>query len=245
MSEADPMDNINQAKAGVRALKLGKMGFDYIEEACLAELKEMEENEDVMLHEYTVLIPKARAVAPSYYTTYKGLEIYMQAASKSIQAYTKTEFAFSPTLIDWMLGTINLGLCFNKVKTLNISWALMSSLASAMTPGYEVHDGDWMDTEARVFPTNRAFYVKEGSSYKLVYNREYGQVYPSTTYNYNKIHGDYNSTSKYDTVIYPDINASNRDNILTIIHGVYSTGSNPITLTIASQLTWDWGDDAN
>lgn len=63
-------DNVEQAIQGVLDLELGSMGYQYVEDACLAELEEISSDTDVVLEAYNVLLPKNRASTPSYYGTY-------------------------------------------------------------------------------------------------------------------------------------------------------------------------------
>ena len=230
MSEADPMDNINQAKAGVRALKLGKMGFGYIEEACLVELDEMEESGDVILHEYAVLIPKTRGEYLEYCGTYQGVNFYTAVTSTTDFEIKKLELTTEETeaVANFLM---NLILSYNSVTAINVTWTVLSA---SLPKGFEYKFDDYIIAGGYVTSTNRVIYAEEGINYKLCLNRNYGYIDP---YNeYHKIKEHKTEIVELDRQEYPDLDNSTWKNAIVIAYGSYV--GNPVSLRFELMYKW-------
>ena len=242
MSALSSEDRIQQAKDGVLALGLEEMGFGYIEDACLAELDAYAEDENVILEEYRVLIPKARASSPVFIKTCRGYDFYCAFTSATSTLVNKKDFAKSSLLINWSQALANLAMCFGPSDVaLTVPWTLLTSLSSLMPSDYEVSSGDKLDCYARTYPTNRAFYIKEGSSYVLIFNRQFGNVNPYNVYHHTyAIDGNFTEEIHFDTVKYPDITSDKFDIWLELLSGYYEEGTYPTSLTIASLIDFKW-----
>ena len=236
-------ERIQQAREGVLALGLEEMGLGYIEEACLSELDTYVNEENIILEEYIVLIPKARAASLTYYAKCRGYDFYRADTSKSTVIHRQEKFAQYPGLIDLSMATANIAMCFVSEPVFTISWALLTSLSSFGPTGGRVYSGDFVDCFARIYPKNEAFYIKEGSTYALVYNREYGSADPYTVYHYiqpeDKAHPT--ETVTYDPVDFPNLSDSGRRDVyLSMMVGFYEEQEPVMTWTIASHLNYEW-----
>ena len=207
-------ERIQQAKNGVLALGLEEMGLGYIGEACLSELDSYAESGNIILREYTVLIPKARAATPSYYGTYKDVDIYASIVSRSwyIRDYGSDSQA---QLRKWMDSTVNLVSLIGS-SVLTISWSMLSALSDNPFPvGYEVLYGDIMTKHVSYNPSNRAFYVKDGNSYRNVCNREFGNARCVT--HYTSVDANVGGrTTNYPLQTVPEVDVSNRKKFIII-----------------------------
>lgn len=235
-------ERIQQAREGVLALGLEEMGLGYIEAACLAELDAYAEDENVILEEYRVLIPKTREAGPVFVKTCRGYDFYCAFTSANSSLVKKLDFAKGSQLINWSQALANLAMCFGPSNiALTVPWTLLTSLSSLMTSDYEVSSGDRLDCYARTHPTNRSFYIKEGSSYVLVFNRQFGNVSPYNVYHHTyAIDGKFTEEISFSTVNYPDITSDKFDTWLELLSGYYEEGTYPTSLTIASLVNFKW-----
>lgn len=233
--------NIEQARMGVLALNLDERGLSYIEDACLAELDTFLSDSECMLHEYTVLIPTARASTPQFYTTYKNTDFYTSLTSKSSFTVKKLNFGKYDTLVAWSQNAISLGLCFSTQLVYTLPWTLVNA---SLPSGYEIYTSDWTDAYITYKPTNRALYVKEGTTYKNVSNREYGDAHPYTVYHYNDV---YSPTATLETSFpirtYPDVTDSTNLSFLYVGWKIYESGANPVTYKLNNVVTLEWIED--
>lgn len=106
-------DTISAAIEYVKSLNLSDLGYAHVEEACLLELESYREN-DIILENYTVLVPKAKS--RTYYGTYLGTDYYCDYTSvadmrREVEGSAKTA-ATEQLWNDWMSLNINLVLCF-------------------------------------------------------------------------------------------------------------------------------------
>lgn len=240
-SEEESQANVQIAKNGVLALNLDDIGLSYIEDACLAELEEISQDEDCVLNEYTVLVPKGEAkAAPSLYATYQGRDYYTTVTSKSnITLQKNKSFGSSSNLKKWSKNAISLALCFSKVTKANIAWSLVSAVLPSK---YTVHTSDWTDAYITLNPTNRAIFVKNSTGYVNVVNREYGPVRPYLVYHYNNATSSSPTKtvySKYTT--YPDATGSSKTALLYNAKAVYDSGANALSFTMRNivDLLWE------
>lgn len=229
--------NVEQAIAGVKSLKLSEQGLSYLEEACLAELNDIALDPSCKLNEYSVLIP--RSTTPTFYTTYKNTDFYTAVTSKSNITLEKNRFGTYNKLVQWASNLVNL--------TLSISGTVYTSLAwSALTPNlpsnYQVHSSDWTDCYININPINRALYVKVGTTYKNVANREYGTVRAYNVYHYNNANSTTGATTtNFPSVYYPDVNSSNNGNLLYTAYEVHRTGALAVNYLLKNQVAVNWG----
>ncbi len=84
--DTDSISSVERAIAFVESLNLEQKGFDYIANACLAELEDYKDS-GVSLKQYTVLTPKN---GPAYFGTLNGADYYY--TDTSIAVGTKTWF---------------------------------------------------------------------------------------------------------------------------------------------------------
>lgn len=141
-SYASDANTVDTAIAFVESLELKDMGYAHIEEACLNELNTYKEN-DIVLEEYTVLVPKTREMY--FYGTYLGYDYYYEYTSVSkFDHLTEgaTKGAKEEQWNDWVLGLMTLILGF-AVPT---EWSVPYSVVSSVTGLYDVssiHYGDY------------------------------------------------------------------------------------------------------
>ena len=241
LSDLSNNERIQQAKDGVLALELDEIGLGYIEEACLAELDKYAQKGNIVLEEYTVFVPKARASQPVFLATYGGYDIYSYFTSRGIYTTTKTMYDSDTDMGKWRKGLIDLAMCFVSSPVVSLQWTVVSSIHGAPSD-HQTYVGDWVECYARIYPTNRAFYVKEGDSFRNVYNREFGRVYPYTEYYYQN---PSDASHPFDLVtmdseVYSDINDSNRDAILGIVSGLASAPGIKVNHTIEQDVLFKW-----
>ena len=230
MNETNPIDNIEQAKAGVRALKLGKLGFDYLEEACLAELDEMEASGNIILHEYAVLVPKTRAEHLEYCGTYQGVNFYTTITSTTDFELKKLELTTEETeaVANFLMNII---LSYNSATAINVTWSVLSA---SLPKGYEYKFDDYIIAGGYVTSTNRAIYAEDGTNYKLCLNRNYGYIDP---YNeYHKIKEHKTEILELERQEYPDLNSSTWKNAVIIAYGSYV--GNAVSLRFELMYKW-------
>lgn len=241
MSDLTNEERIQLAKDGVQSLNLDEIGFDYIAEACLSELNGFLEEDDITLYEYTVLIPKNRAATPTYYGTYKDVDIYTAIVSKSEYGH---EYGtdYKATLDSWVSGAIDLLMLLDGTGIASTSWSIFS--ASTNIPStYSVLKNDKLVRTAIFNPQTRALYVKDGDSYRNVLNREFGRA--RCVAQYTSLNVDIGARSyNYPIQNISDITASNRENFLIIAWGAYVNNYNaPLEFYMWFDIKLDWESD--
>ena len=220
-------DNVEQAIQGVLDLELGSMGYQYIEDACLAELETMSSDMGIVLEEYNVLLPKNRASAPTYYGTYKSRDYYSEITSTSYVRRTVEwdgKFAKGDVIRQWIQNAISLTFCFIDGSPYTIPYTL---LTSQFPTGYTVHDESWMDCYCNVDSKNRAVYAKEGNNYILVVNREYGYARPYAVYHFNSTATPTATVEiQFPNYFYADtVVESSKGNVLKMASAIYESGA--------------------
>lgn len=234
-SQSNSESNYDAARDYVQSLKLEQQGFGYIEESCLEQLDEYEAMENCTLNEYTVLVPKTRASTPTYYGERYGVTYYSTLTSQANITLEKGQTA-SQRLGQWSMNLVTLALTFSGVSELSIPWSFISlSLPSK----YTVHTEDFMDSYINLNPINRAIYVKEGTTYKNVYNVEHGLVRPYFIYHYN----DASSVTPAEIRAIPESEypEADKDSVMMVAGYTYSHGGNPLYTQLKNvvDLAWD------
>ena len=133
--------DIENAKAGFLALNLSEQRLAALEAACLNELDTMANLEGVTLHEYTVLVPKNRALSYTYYGAYHGVPFYTSLSSKKEITYEKNDIGTGQKILQWSSAAVNLFMCFAG-KEISLPWAVVSS---NLPSNFTVHLTDWTD----------------------------------------------------------------------------------------------------
>lgn len=229
--------NVEQAIAGVKSLNLSEQGLSYLEDACLAELNEIALDPSCKLNEYSVLIP--RATTPTFYTTYKSTDFYTLKTSRSNLTLRKNNFGTYNKIIQWSTNAINLVLSVSNLTSISLAW---SAVTSSLPSNYQIQTSDWTDYYININPTNRALYVKEGTTYKNVANREFGIIRAYNVYHYNDATApDPTATTSFPTVDYPDVTSSTNGNLLYTAYEVHRTGALAVNYLLKNQVAVNWG----
>lgn len=235
--ESAAKNNVEQAIAGVKSLKLSEQGLSYLEESCLAELNEIALDPSCKLNEYSVLIP--RSTTPSFYTTYRSTDFYTAVTSKSNITLQKNNIGTYEKLVKWASNLVNLTLSISGTMYTSLAW---SALTASLPSNYQVHSSDWTDCYININPMNRALYVKEGTTYKNVANREYGTVRAYNVYHYNDATSATGAvTTNFPSVYYPDVTSSNNGNLLYTAYEVHRTGALAVNYLLKNQVAVNWG----
>ena len=233
-------ERVEEAKAGIMALDLENQGLSYIQEACLTELDSIAQMDGAILHEYSVLLPTARAATPTYYGTDHGTDFYSSLTSKKTISKKKNEITNFETLkfIGSTGGSILL--CFEAAPVIGLLWTV---LTASWPKGYETHDGDHVENWILVAPINRAIYAKETLGYKLVYNREYGELQPFSVYYYNAIlpSGEQHAKDvEYGTYYVSDLSGTKKTDVLRLCYDCYINMNPVISFTLWDSSTFRW-----
>lgn len=232
-------DNFQLAREAVLNLNLEEQGFSYIESACLAELDELALDSNCILNEYTVLVPKNRAATPSFYTTYRGVDFYTSVTSKSNVTIERLRFGTYEKLAKWASAGVSLALAFSGADVASYGWSLIT--ADLPISNYTVHTSDWTDCYININPTNRALYVKDGSTYKNVANREYGLTRPYNVYHYNNAAVPSGAvTTNFPSKTYPDVTTSTRDDLLYTAYQVHVSGAVAVNFLLKNVVSFRW-----
>ena len=189
--------DIENAKAGLLALNLSEQGLADLEAACLNELDAMANLEGIPLHEYTVLVPKNRALSYTYYGAYHGVPFYTSFSIKKEITYEKNDIGTGQKILQWSSAAVNLFMCFAG-KEVSLPWAVVSS---NLPSNFTVRLTDWTDYYANAEAITRSIYAKSGSAYLHVYSREYGNFRPYLVYHTNSMHSGPTATTAYRTLI--------------------------------------------
>ena len=174
---------INKAISFVKSLGLEGTEFSYIEEACLQELDSYKIS-GIVLESYSVLVPKSKAEAMTYYGTYLGSDFYSSITSESsfrIETNGETNEDNSNNWMKWVNGTIDLLLVVSDLLEYYdiISAGVPTPVAlgfSAVSSilGYEGYD-DVYTTAHNCYVEQfdnvktRTIFKENGSSYKMGY----------------------------------------------------------------------------
>lgn len=234
-------DSIDDAISYVESLELSNAGYSYIEEACLNELNGYKDN-NVVLESYTVLIPKTRT--RQYYGTYAGHDFYYEYTSvanmRRETSGAKKSSANEAKWDKWVLGLMDLGMCFANIKW-SIPYTLVRSVTgvsgtSAVHYGsYNVHVEQFTNTVTRsIFKesSSKACYQDQTSSLRVnlyfcpvgtAYNSDY--ISCGTTYS-----GSVQSTNY------------SKDSILQIANTQSNHGSQVFYSITSHQLTENWNN---
>ncbi len=234
-------ERIQQAREGVLALNLGKMGFSYIEEACLSELKRFSEEDSIILQEYTVLIPKNRAATPRYLDTYKDVDIYFDEVSKGGYGRTYGK-EYHRELVQWIAGTIDFLVSISGGSMFSLPWSVVSTLNGIPTL-FDQFEEDEMTKSATFNFTTQAFYAKDGNTYKNVLNREYGtaRCILQCIFIDTKVGGFTYNLPEQQVPEITKLNYETYKNYLIIAWGAYVNNySAPLEFPIWTSVTLDW-----
>lgn len=228
--------DIENAKAGVLALNLSEQGLAALEDACLNELDAMADLEGVTLNEYTVLVPKSRAISYTYYGTYSGVQFYTTLSSKKSVTYEKNNIGAGEKVIQWSKAAINLYMCFANYKV-SLPWTILSA---DFPTNFTVHKTAWIEYFANAEPITRSIYAKSGSAYLHVYNREYGNFRPYLVYHTNDMLDEPVYTASYPQRAYPDLDATTSAAALKEAYQQYvNEGFRNITMENSTTFKWE------
>lgn len=230
-------DNIESAKVALKKLNLQSKGLGYLEDACIAELNLFEKNDDVILHEYKVLIPYSRK-NPRFYKRYNGVDFYSDLTSKSNITLKKMHFAKYDKLSKWLNNSISLGMTFSNVWSVTLAHTIANL---SLPKNYKVHTSDWMDSYINMNPVNRAIYAKKDGKFVNLVNREFGKVRPYFIYHCN------DATSSVPTVTiyynykdYPDANNNDNTSLLKLAKVIYDNDANPLNFRLEHIIGIRW-----
>ena len=178
-SETHPLvtSNIKAAEEYVYSLELSKQGYKCIENACLAQLSFLED-QNCLLTSYTVLTPKSGT--PRLYGTYNSKKFYYEWYSSYSTRFEKNVIPYSSKLQKWASGALDLVLCFANAE-ITVPFTLIKNV-SDYPSDYIVKSPDSADYNADIDATCRALYVDKSNSstpdYKLLAEDESGSVVP-------------------------------------------------------------------
>jgi hypothetical protein len=120
----------------------------------------------------------------------------------------------------------------------SFGWALISS---NLPTNYVVHQDDWIDCYGNINPINRAIYVKDGSDYKNVVNREYGFVRPYSVYHYNNANSPTGAAvTNFPEERYPDATGSMKDALLYNAYKVYTSEAAAVNFLLKNRVSFEW-----
>lgn len=234
-------DSIDDAISYVESLELSDAGYSYIEEACLNELNGYKDN-NVVLESYTVLVPKTRT--RQYYGTYAGHDFYYEYTSvANMRRETfgaKKSVANEAKWDKWVLGFMDLGMCFA-----NIKWSIPYSLIRSVTGvsgtsavhygSYNAHIEQFTNTVTRsIFreSSSKACYQDQTSSLRVnLYFCPVGTAYNSDYINCGTTYSGSVQTTNYS-----------KDSILQIANTQSNHGSQVFYSITSHQLTENWNN---
>ncbi|MGO1470476.1 MAG: hypothetical protein ACTHW2_10685 [Tissierella sp.] len=230
--------NIEIAKRGVIELDLKSKNLEFIEEACLTELEQLENDTDVVLNEYTVLVPKQKAATPTYFTKYKGRTYYSLVTSRSNQTVQKLKVSNKTKINSWLKNIASIGMMFDSSWVSTISGTVMSA---SLPSNYRVHNSDWADAYIQVNPKNRAIYAKKNGKFINLVNKEFGPVRPYVVYHANDATATKPTvTSWYSRKNYPNPTPGNSSDLLYNAKAIYDTGASPISFKLNKIVRLRW-----
>lgn len=176
-------ENTEKAKNFVKSLNLPKQGYGYIEEACLQNLEELEE-QDGVLTSYSVLLPRAATATPSYVGSQGGISFYYGKYSNYTKTLETKKYTNRDKMQLWINGAANMVLSILD-KEISVPFTIFSSVIDAT--GYTVHSGAWTDYYLIVNADCYGYYTYANSSYKLCYSCETGRARPYFVFHTNDI----------------------------------------------------------
>ena len=184
VNEEPQCDNIDAAIEYVQSLNLDEIGYSHIEEACLIELDSYKDD-DIVLENYTVLVPKARA--KNYYGTYLGSKFYYEYTSVSdMMRKTKgtEKNAYNKSKWDsWVKGGLDLAVTFINER---YGWTLLYSVIAALSGLHQPGDIDYgsynLYTERYNDLRTRTIYKLNGSTYRACFQDQTGRVRVDQTF---------------------------------------------------------------
>lgn len=171
--------NIEAAKDFVTSLDLQEKGYGYIEESCLKQLEDFDENGGIELKSYTVLVPQDNKSSMNVLGTYNGRTFYYDWYSSYDAEYAQERSCSDyDTLDQWQQGTIDLILCFIDAR-ITVPYTIISNMSDML--GYEVHMGAFVESGALLDARCRGVYVENLSGaggYTMVTSGEAGHAQP-------------------------------------------------------------------
>ena len=172
-SQAESVEN---AIAYVKSLKLASAGYDYIEEACIIELKNYQKY-GIELDSYTVLVPKSKS-ADKVFGTYNGRTFYWDTTSLSEVRYDVNGNRPSiDTLNHWIQGLFSVAMCFTSLAY-SIPYTMVTTACNAPS-NVTVSYGSYFRYSFNTSPVSRTIYTYASSSStnrKVVYVDQRGTV---------------------------------------------------------------------
>lgn len=177
-SVANSSDNtVEQTKLFVQSLNLGDKGFQYVEDACLQELQEYEEN-NVEIEKYIVLVPKDSSL--TYYGTVGSNDFYCEYTSASnvrIDTYGKEKDSNNEDL--WneiIIGVAELPLNFLETK-FALGFYVFDSIAGLYDPPVYQYESKFVYCEQYDLITTFSVYREQSpGNYKLGYQSQDGDL---------------------------------------------------------------------
>lgn len=121
-SLSETESRIRAAEGFVSSLNLEDKGFLGLEEVFLDELQSLRD-EGILLKTYEIALPRST----EYYGTYDGF--MFQAAYTTHTEYYSDELYGKANFVKFVAGTLNIGMCFAKLKY-SIPYAVLSSISS-------------------------------------------------------------------------------------------------------------------
>lgn len=243
VSEDSTSDNIDEAIQYVEGLNLGEMGYSHIEEACLNEL-ESYRDDDIILENYTVLVPKARA--KTYYGTYLGNKFYYDYTSVADMRRetngTKKSSSNSSKWNSWILGTVDLIVSFTG-GSYSIPYSAIRSITGIAASNSDIHYNSYNQYVEQFTNTRtRTIYKLSGSTYKTCYQDQSSSLRinqyfcPVGT----KFAKDYYSLgTKFNGTV--NANSLSKDQILQTANTYASHGSKVVYSVTSKRIVEKWG----
>lgn len=190
--ESRHQQNVDAAYDFVMSLGLEEKGYVLTQQACLAELEILRENEAVVLEYYTVLTPKEIPVAKSnqpadamFFGTKNGQDFYYNYFSRTgLQTLEDRTYSNTAVIQRWMEGSINLALCF-VAKEIAVPYTVITSV---LGDNYIVHDDDFIKSYVRRDTVSRGIYStakNNPSIWRHLLTDQYAIVEPYFVYHPN------------------------------------------------------------
>ena len=250
-------DRIQQAHDYVLSLNLDDAGYYYIEDSCLKQLEQMQED-GVFLTSYSVLVPNSTTGVLNYYGTYNGRTYYSQyysSYSKEISLTSDTKEEIGEPWVSWMENgaemLLSIGLSAGGEVTLPVAYDLFSAITGIDSP-YEVHDEAYFEGVTTLEGSCRGIYTYDDKmrfgtdkdKLILMMSDETGNVrcylefhpvdtsYPQASYTF------YNSPIEFVNTY----QFGNTEGNMSACNVFYNRGEGPIRyslLPLAFHLTWD------
>lgn len=175
---SNSLESITSATSYVKSLDLGKKGYGYIEDACLAELKSYMDS-GVKIVSYTVLVPNT--TSDNVFGTYNGRTYYWDTTSLAVVEYSKRSSTPSTQqLANWMAGSLYAMIAFSTLLY-SIPYTLVLSIAN-LPSNITVSYGSYFQYYFVTSPVTRTIYTYSSPSSttkKVVYVDQRGLTNPS------------------------------------------------------------------